>query len=128
MGVSKVQLSNGEVIVDMSSATITPETVISGYTGYGASGELITGTAKKGSKTNTTVQLPVSGWSGRSQVVAVPGVTANNDVLVGAAAASEEEYFYCGVECTHQAAGALSFSCDLQPAKTLLVEVTIITL
>ena len=44
MGVNVVTYG-GRTLVDMTDATITPETVLEGYVGYGADGEPIVGTA-----------------------------------------------------------------------------------
>lgn len=44
MGVSKVNLSNGETLIDLTSDTVTPETLAEGTTAHDASGEQITGT------------------------------------------------------------------------------------
>ena len=44
MGVNKVQGANGEVYIDISQDTVTPETLARGYTATNASGEKITGT------------------------------------------------------------------------------------
>ena len=46
MGVNVVSLANGETIVDMTGANITPETVLAGYIGYGADGDPVVGTMK----------------------------------------------------------------------------------
>lgn len=43
MGVSKVTYGN-QTILDLTSDTVTPETLCQGYTAYNAAGELITGT------------------------------------------------------------------------------------
>lgn len=48
MGVNKIQLSNGEVLVDMSQVSVTPETLAKGETALDASGELIIGTMESG--------------------------------------------------------------------------------
>lgn len=44
MAVSKVELANGEVLVDLTTDTVTPETLAEGVTAHGASGEKIVGT------------------------------------------------------------------------------------
>ena len=43
MGVNKVQLANGETIIDISDSTVTPETLAEGVTAHDASGRKITG-------------------------------------------------------------------------------------
>lgn len=44
MGVSKV-VYDGETLVDLTSDTVTPQTLVSGMTAHNAAGERITGTA-----------------------------------------------------------------------------------
>lgn len=43
MSVNKVQLANGETIIDISDSTVIPETLAEGATAYDASGQKITG-------------------------------------------------------------------------------------
>ena len=43
MNVNKVQLANGETIIDISDSTVTPETLAEGVTAHDASGQKITG-------------------------------------------------------------------------------------
>ena len=47
MGVSKVVKSNGDVIIDLTSDTITASDLAYGVTAHGADGEAITGTSTK---------------------------------------------------------------------------------
>ncbi len=47
MGVSKVEVG-GETKLDLTNDTVTPETLMEGYTAHGADGEPIVGTAKGG--------------------------------------------------------------------------------
>lgn len=44
MGVNKVNLSTGEVLIDLLGDTVTPETLAEGVTAHNAKGEIITGT------------------------------------------------------------------------------------
>lgn len=48
MEVSKVQLANGEVLVDLTNDSVTEETLAEGATAHNASGEQIVGTMKAG--------------------------------------------------------------------------------
>ena len=41
---SKVQLSDGTILIDLTNDTVTEDTLIEGYTAHNASGEMITGT------------------------------------------------------------------------------------
>ena len=44
MANNKVQLANGQVLIDLTEDTVTPEVLGSGYTAHDASGQQITGT------------------------------------------------------------------------------------
>ena len=127
MGVNVVTYG-GKTLVDMTDATITPETVLEGYIGYGADGEPVVGTASSASKTEVTVALPASGWSGRTQTVAAAGVTSENIVIVTPLSASESEWLSCGVYASAQGDGTLTFTNSFQPTADLSATVTIITL
>lgn len=48
MAVSKVELANGEVLVDLTNDSVTPDTLAEGATAHDASGARITGTMKGG--------------------------------------------------------------------------------
>lgn len=48
MAVSKVQKSNGDVLIDLTSDTVTPSALMTGYTAHDKTGALITGTATDG--------------------------------------------------------------------------------
>lgn len=66
MANNKIQLKSGEVLMDLSGDTVTPETLLAGTTAHNAAGEPITGTAESGSD----VSLGLSGASaGQSPVV-----------------------------------------------------------
>ena len=49
MAVNKVELANGEVLIDLTKDTVTAETLIEGVTAHGADGEPIVGTMRGGS-------------------------------------------------------------------------------
>lgn len=44
MGINKVDLSTGEVLIDISKDTVTPQTLAKGYTAHNSNGEQIVGT------------------------------------------------------------------------------------
>lgn len=67
--------------------------------------------------------LTVAGWSDNSQTVSVTGVTASNNVLVAPAPASSTEWASCGIMCTAQAAGTLTFTCATTPTAAVTVNV-----
>lgn len=48
MGVNKVDLSNGETIIDLTSDSVSPETLAEGETAHNSQGEIITGTMSRG--------------------------------------------------------------------------------
>ena len=45
MAVNKVSLASGEVLIDLSGDTVSPETLLSGTTAHNAAGEQIVGAA-----------------------------------------------------------------------------------
>lgn len=77
-----------------------------------------------------TATLYANGWSGKDQTVSVPGVPADGDgnaVVVAAAPYSHDKYHECGIRCTAQVAGALTFKCVAVPDEDLAVNVMILT-
>ena len=72
-----------------------------------------------------TVVLPASGWNDNTQTVSVPGVTANNAVMVGPAVVSRDEYAESDIVCTSQSDGALTFECAAVPTVDITVNVLI---
>lgn len=79
MGVNKV-IYYGEVLVDMSQVTVTPETLMKGETALDASGELITGELEGNSIDVCT--LRIDGQAGMS-FQGVFYTAVENGVLVG---------------------------------------------
>ena len=129
MGVNIVKLANGETVVDMSNATITPETVLEGYIGYGADGEAIVGTAVSTKHFTRTIALPVSGWVDNEQTVAVDGVLADKEkctVFVGADWDSTAQWLDSGVDCIDQGDGTLTFQCTYVPDEDLTANATVL--
>lgn len=126
MGVNVVRYG-GNTIVDMTDATATAETVLAGYTAYGADGNLITGTAASTKRTEVNVLLPKTGWVDNQQTISISGVTASSTVIVGGDDGSEPEYSVCEVYCSGQAGNSLSFSCTYLPNVDLVANVLILT-
>lgn len=122
MSINKVQLANGETLIDLTDATATAETILAGYTAYGADGDLISGIASSLSKTEVSVSLPVSGWVNNQQTVSVAGVTTASTVCVRGDSAS---YDNCYVYCSAQSNGSLTFSCVLHPLEVVTAIVVI---
>lgn len=127
MGVNKVQLANGETLVDLSDATATSETVLAGYTAYGADGNLILGTAASTKRTEVNITLPVSGWVDNEQTVAVPAAVSGCTIFVGGDSGSESEYSTCEVHASGQADGSLTFSCTYLPMEDVVANVVILS-
>lgn len=118
MGVNKV-IYYGEVLVDMSQVTVTPETLGKGETALDAKGDLITGThecaetePKLQSKTvtpTTALQTvnPDSGYDGLSKVTvnamptatqATPSISVNSSGLITASATQSAGYVASGTK------------------------------
>ena len=57
MGVNKVDTTSGEVIMDISDSTVTPETLAEGEKAYNAHGERISGTMPRGGSTEEVMWI-----------------------------------------------------------------------
>ena len=84
MAVNKVAL-NGEVKLDLTADTVTPETLLKGTTAHNAAGELITGVYKPMNIKQYTGTLLASGWAADSygyqaQTITITGLKASYDV------------------------------------------------
>lgn len=126
MGVNVVTYG-GRTLVDMTNATATAETVLAGYTAYGADGNLIMGTASSTKRTELNITIPKSGWVNNQQTIAMPGVTSSSTIIVSGDDGSEPEYSTCEVYCSGQADGSLSFSCTYLPMEDVVANVLILT-
>ena len=127
MGVNVVTYG-GKTLVDMTAATATPETVLEGYTAYGADGELSVGTATTTKHFAKSITLPVSGWVDNEQTVAVEGVLADPEkcsVLFGPDWGSAAECNACDVCCSAQGDGTLTFQCTYVPGEDVTVNVAV---
>lgn len=58
MAVNKVELISGEVLMDLTEDTVTPETLAEGATAHGADGEAIVGTMRSGGSADWSVNDP----------------------------------------------------------------------
>jgi hypothetical protein len=76
-------------------------------------------------KATSSVTLSASAWSNKTQTVSVPGVTADNTVLVTPAPNSYVAYGEAVVYCSAQGSGTLTFTCDEVPTADLTVNVLI---
>ena len=72
-----------------------------------------------------TVTLTSAWWSSNSQTVSATGVTATNDVIVSPAPTDIADYADCGVYCSAQGSGTLTFGCDSTPSGDIVVNVLI---
>lgn len=124
MGVNKV-VYGGKTLVDMTDATATPETVLEGYTAYGAKGTQIVGTASATKRREVTISLPLSGWADGEQTVTVPGVTVDATVIIGGDPGSDYNEFE--VYCSGQGTGTLTFTAPYQPNGDLTANAVILT-
>ena len=106
----------GRTLVDLRDATATATVIQTGYTAYGPDGALLTGTGPEILRREVT--LSVDGWTDGQQTVAVPGVTADNMVIVAV-----DRW---GVACVAQEAGKLTFAYSIQPPVTVEACVAII--
>lgn len=78
--------------------------------------------------TATFANLMVDGWSGDTviqQTVEVEGVTTKNHVFVCPDPARFVQYSECGIRCTSQAAGQLTFRCEQKPTGVIPVNIFI---
>lgn len=84
MAVNKVAL-NGEVKLDLTADTVTPETLLKGMTAHNAAGELITGVYEPMNIKQYTGTLLASGWAAdahgyQAQTIVITGLKASYDV------------------------------------------------
>ena len=84
MAVNKVAL-NGEVKLDLTADTVTPETLLKGTTAHNAAGELITGVYEPMNIKQYTGTLLASGWAADShgyqaQTITITGLKASYDI------------------------------------------------
>ena len=83
MAVNKVAL-NGEVKLDLTADTVTPETLLKGTTAHNAAGELITGVYEPMNIKQYTGTLLASGWAadshGYQAQITITGLKASYDV------------------------------------------------
>lgn len=126
MGINVVTYG-GKTLVDMTDATATSETVLAGYTAYGADGNLIVGSATSTKRSEINITLPKSDWVDNQQTIVVPGVTSGSTVIVGGDSGSEPEYSTCEVYCSAQSDGSLTFSCTYLPMEDVVANVLILT-
>ena len=126
--------ASGNVPIINSSGLITVGTTGNAATATSAtsaiqdgSGNTIT-TFYQQKMTVTTATLATSSWSGSgpyTKSVSVTGVTATNNVFVSPAPASFTHYGECGIYCSAQGSGTLTFTATTVPTSSLTVNVAI---
>lgn len=79
------------------------------------------------SSTTTTCTLTSAWWSSNSQTVSATWVTASNTVIVSPAPDDIADYADCGVYCSAQGSGTLTFGCDTAPSGDIVVNVLIMS-
>lgn len=88
-----------------------------------------TANGKVAAKT-ASVSLGASSWSGSAapytQTKNVSGVTSDNIVIVSPQYARQEQYYSCGIGCSAQADGTLTFSATEKPTVAIGVNVLIL--
>ena len=57
MAVNKVELANGEVLIDLTNDSVTPETLAEGETAHDKSGAIIVGTMASGGNLKLVISL-----------------------------------------------------------------------
>lgn len=154
MAVNKVEI-NGEVKLDLTQDTVTPENLLSGATAHNAAGEQISGAVapvrydvaqdltseqKKQARDNIgasatvtmrKVTLTVAGWdsSTKQQTVAVSGILADGTKQRVICSPVDESYDSawnaCYVQCVGHGADSLTFQCDEIPTAAIEVYVSI---
>ena len=71
---------------------------------------------------STVVVTLTSGWrSSNSQTVNVTGVTSDSTIIVSPEPSSIPDYADCGVYCSAQWSGTLTFSCTSTPTNNIVV-------
>lgn len=83
--------------------------------------------APSGWYSTITVTLTSAWWSSKSQTVSATGVTASNTVIVSPSPDDIADYADCGVYCSAQGSGTLTFGCDTVPSGDIVVNVLIMS-
>lgn len=87
MKVSKVELSDGTILMDITDSTVTADTIVSGTTAYGADGERLTGTlvpvkTVNGISPDDSGNVALSIPSAVSYATAVGGATSTKPAVI----------------------------------------------
>ena len=72
---------------------------------------------------SVTVTLTTSGWNSNSQTVSASIVSANNIVIVSPVPEDQDTYSKCGIKCSAQSNGSLTFTCKTLPTTDIHINV-----
>ena len=95
MANSKVVLSNGTVLIDLTADTVDAAHLLSGYTAHGADGEAVTGTCTFDSDTSedtATVSEVLAGKTFHARGTSYTGTMTNNGGVSGAISNASTPY------------------------------------
>jgi hypothetical protein len=95
MANSKVVLSNGTVLIDLTSDTVDASHLLDGYTAHGANGEAVTGTCTYDSDTSddtATVSEILATKTAHARGAALTGTMANNGGVTGTISTKAGQY------------------------------------
>lgn len=127
MAVNRVDYG-GNTLIDLTGDTLeSAEQLLAGVTAHGRDGNLIVGIATAAKRQQASITLPQSDWVDGQQTVSVPGVTADASVVVGGDVDSEPDYSDCGVYCSAQGDGTLTFAAAWIPGADMTANVFIFT-
>lgn len=94
---------------------------------WSADGTAEWGNDSGGNSANSNVTLLTSGWNSENeQTVSVSGVTSTNNIFVGSDLGSEPMYSDCGVYCSSQGEGTLTFKCSTIPSEDVIANAVIL--
>lgn len=95
MANSKVVLSNGTVLIDLTSDTVDASHLLDGYTAHGANGEAVTGTCTYDSDTSddtATASEILATKTAHARGAALTGTMANNGGVTGTISTKAGQY------------------------------------
>lgn len=95
MANSKVVLSNGTVLIDLTSDTVDASHLLSGYTAHGADGEAVTGTCAYDSDTSddtATASEILATKTAHARGTALTGTMTNNGGVTGTISTKAGQY------------------------------------
>lgn len=73
------------------------------------------------------ISIPTSSWSAdKLATISIAGITASSTVFVSPAPSSSTVYNQCGIRCSAQAAGSLTFAATTAPTSAVSVNVIIL--